>query len=1162
MGLRVLAVALAVCGLLVLPASAQEIQGGVRTATPATSTGIDLTVISDAELAAADRFQAAYPGTLSLREGSQLTRLYGRTFEMGDTPVQTADRFLSVNADLFGAEAADLVPTTRLLQSGNTLPLMYDAETGTYKFTLVYHSQYRDGIPVFRSDVRTLVKNEIGYPLVWVGSSLKRLGNFQPDTMLRSAVDPAAVAPGMVNFTAAEQVIWAGIDDKSAPPVQAVTFVADNNGSGADPQKWLYVVDAATGAVLLQESQILNTDVTGSVHGMATTLPKSAECNPEVSMVMPYAKVAIGSTVAYANASGNFTIPNGGTSPVTVTSYMSGQYFTVNAMTGSLETLTLSVTPPGPANFMHNSADTDPTIIAQVNAYVEANRVRDWVLTQNPSYPTIATQTSFPLNVNYALTCNAYYDYSSLNFYLAGGGCANSAFSNVVHHEYGHHIVECGGAQQDQYGEGVGDSVAVCIADDPILGYGFELDCDAGIRTADNTMQYPCTSDIHTCAQLLSGCVWSTRNQLHATNPVTYLATLSSLMLNSVPMHAGSGTINRAIYTDWITLDGGPTGPHHTEITNGFAAHNMVPMPPPQNDACANAIVACPGPTYTGNTGDATPDGTASCGSSSSTPDVWYKYTPGTSGSAVFSLCGSGTTYDSVLSVHTGTCPGSSQLGCDDDTGCGGSGGPSQVTATVTEGTTYLIRVSGYSSHTGAYSLTITGPACGIPESIPPTPDPMSFASDPAPTATNAITMTATTATDADSPPVQYFFDFVSGGSGGTDSAWQAATAYTDTGLTPNTGYAYRVKARDGAATPNETAYSSEASTATLIETPRGMSFGTITLSSIDVNATGTLTNLTTGSSGVYFDSSTDGGDGGINEWLQVASDSATDLSPNTMYSFAAKARNQNGVETPYGRANGAATLIETPTGVAFGAVTSDSIELNATGTLSNLNVGTSGVYFDSSTSGGDGGINAWVQTPTDTATGLSPNTSYAFQVKARNQSSVETIYSITNSVMTLASVPAVPTLSGATATTLDLDVDANGNPATTEFAVQCAGSDPPDANWDGQYVSASGQASATASWQTEAQWGTVTVRGLLSCTSYTFAVRARNSDLVETALSPGASLATAGRPGDMNNDGEVDGNDIQAFVDCMIAGGPGCSCAATSLDTFVNCLLDAGTCP
>lgn len=1128
----------------------------------------DSTAISDVEVAAAERLRNACPGVELYREGTTLCRVYGRVFGMGDSAERAAAQFLAENAELFGAEAADLLPVTPILRQGNTLPLGYDADTGTYRFTLVYHSQYRDGVPVFRAGIRLLVRNEPGNPLVWAGSNLKRLGGFRAGPDWATAIDPAQIAPDMSHFTTPEPVIWAGLNEDSVLPRQALTFEASNDFSGSPvPERWLFVVDAATGEVLHKENRIIFTNVNGSVRGMATTLPKSDICNNETSVPMKYAKVAIGSTTVYASTTGTFTIPNPGTTMVTVTSYMSGSYFTVDNYAGAEDTLTMNVTPPGPANFVHNSANTSEPVRAQTNAYVQANTIRDWVLTHNPSFPTVSTQTNFPIYVNRSdgyCPGNAWYDSGSIsmNFCSSGGGHPNTAYSSVVHHEYGHHLCNVAGTGQDQYGEGVGDSVAVCIADDPILGYGFDGDCSEGIRTAANTMQYPCSSDIHTCAQLLSGCVWSTRNQLITTYPSTYLSILSNLMVDSIPMHAGSGTINRAIYADWITLDGGPTGPHYAEITAGFQAHNMTPPPPPANDGWANAVVACPGTAYTGSTTTATNDGATTCGTSDSTADVWYRYAPVSSGTATFSLCGAGTTYNSVLSIHS-TCPGTAgnTLACDND-GCSGSTRSVITGLSVTEGITYYIRISGSGGATGSYSLTITGPDCAPPDTTPPTPSPMAFESDPAAASMTSITMTATTATDVHTPPITYFFDFVSGGAGGTDSGWQSSPVYTDIGLAANSGYTYQVKARDNAVTPNETDYSAPVSAVTDIQTPANVSFGTVAANSIVLNVATFFSNLTVGSSGLYFDSTTEGGDGGINEWVQVTSDTATDLIPNTNYTFQAKARNQVGVETPYGGASAKATLIETPTGVAFGTLTSNSIELIAAGTLPNLDVGSSGVYFDSTTTGGDGGINAWVQTNTDIATGLSPNTSYTFKVKARNQDSIETNYCATASKMTLPIDPAPPTLSNVTRTTLDLDVNANGNPPGVEFAVQCAGANPTDSAWLGKYVSASGGASDDAVWQTEAQWAVATVTGLKGCTTYTFAVKARNAELSETALIAAEAVGTGGLPGDMNEDAVVDGDDIQSFVSCTIGGGDGCDCANLDVAAFVNCLLDAGSCP
>ncbi len=372
------------------------------------------------------------------------------------------------------------------------------------------------------------------------------------------------------------------------------------------------------------------------------------------------------------------------------------------------------------------------------------------------------------------------------------------------------------------------------------------------------------------------------------------------------------------------------------------------------------------------------------------------------------------------------------------------------------------------------------------PDTTPPTPDPMSFATPPYPAGATSISMVATTATDSQSPPVQYQFVFVSGGSGGTSSGWISSTNYTDSGLTANTSYTYKVNARDSASTPNETAFSPDASTVTYIQTPTGVSFGPVSESSIVLQATGTFTNLAVGMSGIYFDSTTPGGDGGINEWIQVTA---------------------------------------------------------------------------------------------DTATGLSPNTQYAFRAKARNQNAVETGYCTTASKYTLANVPGAPTLSNVTSSTMDLDVNPNGNPATTEFAVRCAST--VDPTWNGMYVDASGNPNATAVWQTDSTWGAITIQALDPNTQYCFDVKARNGELVETAFSGQSCAQTSGSPivpGDMNCDGTVGFADINPFVLALTnlpawqAAYPGCpllngdinqdgTFGFADINPFVACMT-SGHCP
>ncbi len=99
------------------------------------------------------------------------------------------------------------------------------------------------------------------------------------------------------------------------------------------------------------------------------------------------------------------------------------------------------------------------------------------------------------------------------------------------------------------------------------------------------------------------------------------------------------------------------------------------------------------------------------------------------------------------------------------------------------------------------------------PDTTPPTPNPLVWATVPTATGPSTITMTATTATDANSPPVQYYFECTNHGE--ANSTWQTSPTYIASGLTPSTQYSFRVKARDSYLTPNETGWSSTQSATT-----------------------------------------------------------------------------------------------------------------------------------------------------------------------------------------------------------------------------------------------------------------------------------------------------------------------------------------------------------
>jgi hypothetical protein len=663
-------------------------------------------------LQATAQLRAAYPDVQLLSDSTGLARVYGSAFSFGDSPEQSAAAFVESYSVIFGVASSDLV-------TGNTFndrlaqPVMYDADSNTYRFTLVYYHQQSNGIPVFRSNLRLLVRNEPGYPLVLASSSLNNLGDFVAQEVRGMAdaeaqLSALAAHPALVEFGPTDLVVWPDAESKPRNPRVAIKFVGDDGRQGAaEHEKYLFVADATTGEILYEENLVLNT-VTGTVNGFITPDYRADACETEHWAGLPYARVSIGTTVAYADARGDYSIDATGTS---ITSEVRGRYFNVNNQaSGGDATITLDCNPPQEVDFFHNQSNTEIRT-AEVNAYYQANRARDNALAANPLYPVIGTQYDWAVNVNIADTCNAYYNGSSINFYRSGDGCNNTAFGDVVHHEYGHHLVASGGSGQGAYGEGMADTCAFLITGRSQLGIGFE-NCLEGIRDANNNMQYPCSGEIHECGQLLSGCFWDLWELL----PLDH-SHVRDLAINSIMMHSGDD-INPSITIDVLALD---DGQYTDEIIAAFSAHNMLP---PDNDLCENAIQACPGIVYTGVTGGIV-DGSASCGDSNSSPDVWYSYTPAYDGTLTASLC-SGTNYDSVLSIHTG-CPGNTdnEVGCDDD-GCGGTGGPSTTTVSVQAGHTYLIRVSGWNGDFGQFSLQLTGPECGdipllfgFPEGLP-----------------------------------------------------------------------------------------------------------------------------------------------------------------------------------------------------------------------------------------------------------------------------------------------------------------------------------------------------------------------------------------------------------------------------------------------------------
>ena len=339
----------------------------------------------------------------------------------------------------------------------------------------------------------------------------------------------------------------------------------------------------------------------------------------------------------------------------------------------------------------------------------------------------------------------------------------------------------------------------------------------------------------------------------------------------------------------------------------------------------------------------------------------------------------------------------------------------------------------------GAPSIDIEGNPRGTPPDIgayenpldepgdctPPTPN--TIASIAAVSATQ-IDITSTEAQD-ETPPVFYrldgqYYDGAAWGDGGGgvsdyDYSPTRPNPWSDTNLVENGWYHYRQQVKDSATPPNESAWSDWVEKATLLNPPEDaeITFANITETGMDVKVAIPPKSSGAGETGAYFD-------------------------------------------------------IITGEGQGSGATDRD--------------------YADDYTA---------------EYTNLNPDTQYGWKVKYRNHDGVKTAYNPTEQKKyTLANTPSAPTVSNPTPTTLDVTIEPNGNPDYTLFAIYNV--------TDSYYVNAGGGSSGdTEVWQTESDWGTVTVVNLTPETTYEFQCKAKNDDAIETPFGSSGSGTTKAPP-------------------------------------------------
>ena len=238
--------------------------------------------------------------------------------------------------------------------------------------------------------------------------------------------------------------------------------------------------------------------------------------------------------------------------------------------------------------------------------------------------------------------------------------------------------------------------------------------------------------------------------------------------------------------------------------------------------------------------------------------------------------------------------------------------------------------------------------------------------------------------------------------------------SYSNTGLTANTAYFYRVRATNSA---GDSSYSNEANATTLDTTPTapsGLIAGAVSSTQINLSWTDNSSNETgfkierkTGSGGTYAQIATTG--------AGVTTYNDTGLTASTTYFYRVRATNAVG-DSAYSAEASATTATlppAAPSALNASAASSSQINLTWTDNASNetgfrieRKTGSGGTYSEIATVGAN--------VVSYSRTGLAANTTYYYRVRATNAGG-DSAYSNEANATTLDAAPASPTALGAT---------------------------------------------------------------------------------------------------------------------------------------------------
>lgn len=412
----------------------------------------------------------------------------------------------------------------------------------------------------------------------------------RPSVAKTAAVEVARadVGPGAAGLKASPAALEIWVDPEQRGHL-AWTFTLAS-ASETEPLVRRYWV-AATGAarVLHWENEVYHTHF-GTASG---TLWPDTPLDATASRGLPFLRMTRsggGGGSAITGEDGRYSFTTGA-GTATISASLSGPFSVVQNMAGATMNASRSGTPAAPIDV--NFGASNEFQLAQVSGFYWTNVAH----TLARSILTPAQLANLPTRVNINSNCNAFWNGSSINFFRAGSGCPNTAYSDVVLHEYGHGVDAMkGGIIDGGYSEGFGDAMAVLGTKQVCVGRNF-FGAGTCLRRASDVILWPPApgEGVHAIGRRYAGFVWELVQQLRNTYSEDEAFRIATELVLAAAA-ANPANIPDAVRLSFIAddTDGNlaTCSPHFKELA---AAADSRHIPRPANCVSSGAGGASPG---------------------------------------------------------------------------------------------------------------------------------------------------------------------------------------------------------------------------------------------------------------------------------------------------------------------------------------------------------------------------------------------------------------------------------------------------------------------------------------------------------------------------------------------------------------------------------------